>query len=182
MALETDVICGANAVAAAMARRPDDAQRMFYTEAMRGVAGPIASVLARVKKPYREVDSPTLARIAETTHHGGIALVCKPRRIAIWSLEDTPTYPLLLILDGVGNPHNLGAIARSAAFFGVRALLMAEGPGHAMPSNAAYRTAEGGMEHLDLFRVRDLPTALSAMDARYRTVGTTIGRLGDAAA
>ena len=57
---------------------------------------------------------------------------------------------LLLVLDGIGNPHNLGAIARSAAFFGVRRHAARRGAGQALPSDAAYRVAEGGLEYLDV--------------------------------
>jgi TrmH RNA methyltransferase len=85
-----------------------------------------------------------------------------------------PRYRLILVLDGIGNPHNLGAIARSAAFFEVQALLLGEGPGNAMPSDAAYRTAEGGLEWLDLYRTRDLPRALRLLDAHYTTVAATL--------
>jgi len=77
-------------------------------------------------------------------------------------------------MDGIGNPHNLGAIARSAAYFGVTAMVIGEGAGNAMPSDAALRTAEGGLEHLALFRTRDLPRALGALMPHYRTVATTL--------
>ena len=90
-------------------------------------------------------------------------------------MPDAP-HEVLLVLDGIGNPHNLGAIARSAAFFGVSALLLGEAPGNAMPSDAAYRTAEGGLEYLDLFRTRDVPRALTLMEPHYRTVAATLGR------
>ena len=40
------------------------------------------------------------------------------------------------VLDGIGNPHNLGAIARSAAFFGCRSLLLTDDPRQADISDA----------------------------------------------
>jgi TrmH RNA methyltransferase len=58
----------------------------------------------------------------------------------------------------------------------VPALLIGEGPGNAMPSAAALRTAEGGFEHLALYRTRDLPRVLKALDPYYRTVATTLSR------
>jgi len=76
------------------------------------------------------------------------------------------------VLDGIGNPHNLGAIARSAAFFGVSALLIGEGG--AMPSDAAYRTAEGGLEFLDVFTTPALPAVLSKLLPRFLTVAATL--------
>jgi TrmH RNA methyltransferase len=74
------------------------------------------------------------------------------------------------VLDGIGNPHNLGAIARSAAFFGARALLLSGDPRQADLSDAAFRTAEGGLEHLEVFRARDLPALLRGMRDRFLTV------------
>jgi TrmH RNA methyltransferase len=172
--MKTDTICGARAVEALFARRPDDVQRLFYTPAMRTAAGPACAVLARARKPYRMVEPAELETIAATTHHGGLVAVAKPRTPAILDMAKLPRYRLVLALDGIGNPHNLGAIARSAAFFDVQAMVLTEGPGDAMPSDAAYRTAEGGLEWLDLFRTRDLPRALRLFDGRYLTVAATL--------
>jgi TrmH RNA methyltransferase len=79
----------------------------------------------------------------------------------------------LLILDGVGNPHNLGAIARSAAFFGLARIVLADRPDQTLPSDAAYRVAEGGLEHLELCRTR-LPAALHELRRAYRIVGASL--------
>jgi TrmH RNA methyltransferase len=152
--------------------------RLFYSEQRKVAAGPFCGVLAAAKKPYRMLPADELAKVAGTTHHGGIVAVAKPLVPAILDLAQPPKGKLLLVLDGIGNPHNLGAIARSAAFFGVGAMLIGEGPGHAMPSDAALRTAEGGLEHIALFRTRDLPRALKALEPYYRTVATTLS--GDA--
>jgi TrmH RNA methyltransferase len=174
--MKTDTICGAAAVAALFEKRPDAVQRLFYLPERRAEAGPWCALLAKAKRPYRMVEEPELRTIAGTTHHGGIAAVAAARRVEIFDAANPPRGKLLLVLDGIGNPHNLGAIARSAAFFGVPALLIGEGPGHALPSDAAYRTSEGGLEHLALFRTRDLPRALAMLDPFYRTVATSLSR------
>ena len=173
--MKPDVICGPRAVAALFARRPDDVLRLFYLAEQRPRVGDWCAALAAARKPYRMVEAEEMAKVAATTHHGGIAAVAKPRDIPRLDPARPPRHNLLLVLDGVGNPHNLGAIARSAAFFGVRALLLAETPGAAMPSDAAYRTAAGGLEWLDLFRTRDLPAALALLDPHYRTVAAGLG-------
>lgn len=172
--MKTDTICGTNAVAALFARRPDDVQRLFYTPAMRGRVGRWCEMLAASRRPYRMLEAPEMEKAAGTPHHGGIAAVAKPKPFAILKFDQPPRVPLLLALDGIGNPHNLGAIVRSAAFFGVRALLLHETPAQAMPSDAAYRVAEGGFEHLDMYRTRDLPGALRAFDTQYRTVAAAL--------
>ena len=172
--MKPDVICGLRPAAALFARRPGDALRLFYRADQRMAAGPWCATLAAAHKPYRMVEEDELAKVAGTPHHGGIAVVAKPRELPPFDPAKPPRLPLLLVLDGIGNPHNLGAIARSAAFFGVRALLLADAPGAAMPSDAAYRTAEGGLDWLDLYRARDLAGAMSALDPHYRTVAATL--------
>ena len=173
--MENEIICGANAVGALFRVRGADVLRLFYTQAARQTVGHWCAEMARTKRPYRELPPDEMARAAGTTHHGGIAAVVKPRYIPIFDRKAPPVAPFLLVLDGVANPHNLGAIARSAAFFGVKDLLIHEVPWGAMPSDAAYRTAEGAMEHLRIHKTRDLPQALSALTPHYRTVAAGLG-------
>jgi TrmH RNA methyltransferase len=173
--MQTDIICGYNAVAALFKYRPDDVERLFYTEALKADVGGFCARMAADHKPYRMLAPAELELVAHTTHHGGISAVAKSRYVPILDLNAIPKHQFLLILDGIGNPHNLGAIARSAAFFGVKAMLIGEGPGHALLSDAAYRVAEGGLEMMDIYRTRALPAAIEAMRKHYRTVATALG-------
>jgi len=170
--MQLDILCGLNAVTAVFHRRPDDIARLFYTAQARHLAGPFCAELARRKRPYRELPPDEMQKAAGTLHHGGLAAVVKPRDIPF--LEGVPDAKLLLVLDQVSNPHNLGAIARSAAFFGVRALLLHETRTSAMPSDAAYRTAEGALEYLELYRTRDMARALRGLNPYFRTAAATL--------
>ncbi|WP_237212795.1 TrmH family RNA methyltransferase [Falsiroseomonas oryziterrae] len=170
---ETDRIAGVSAVAALFAKRPDAVLRLFYVAARRREAGPLCKLMAATRRPYREVPPDELARIAGSAHHGGIVAVAIPREVP----ELGAPFPaellqarVLPVLDAVGNPHNLGAIARSAAFFGCSGLLLSGDPRQAGLSDAAYRTSEGGLEHLSLHRVPNLAVALRAMAPRFTTV------------
>ena len=124
-------------------------------------------------RPYREIDAAELARVAGTVRHGGVVAIARPRPLpvldpkaaALWARDGRP----LLILDGVANPHNLGAIARSAAFFGLERMVLADRPEQALPSDAAYRVAAGGLEEVTLYRAR-LPAALRALSGAYRVL------------
>jgi TrmH RNA methyltransferase len=171
---EPNRICGVNAVRALFLRRPQAVLRLFYTEERRRVAGPLCAHLARTRRPYREVPAAELARVAGTPHHGGIVAVAVARFAAPLPgpelPADLPQAPVLPVLDGIGNPHNLGAIARSAAFFGCRAMLLSGDPRGADLSDAAFRIAEGGLEHLELLRSPDLPATLRAMRGRFLTL------------
>ena len=154
-AQEPDKHCGPAAVAALFAQRPADVLRFFYTPMRRQEAGTYCAALAKRRLPYREVPPEELQRIAGTTHHGGMVAVARPP--ILWAA------PVLPILDGIGNPHNLGAIARSAAFFGCKALVISGDQRQARLSDAALRTAEGGLEALTVFQAPDLPALLRAL-------------------
>ena len=170
-----DRICGANAVAALFARRPESIVRLFYTADAKMTAGPLCAAMAQMHKPYRLLPDDEMARAANTPHHGGIVAIATERPVGMMDFVRVPKHPIILVLDGVGNPHNLGAIARSAAFFGVGAMVLHDMPLQAFPSDAAYRVAEGGLEHIEVFRTRNLRKALLALDPHYRTVAATLG-------
>ena len=80
----------------------------------------------------------------------------------------------VLVLDRIGNAHNLGAIARTAAFFGVPRIVIPEGPGAAQPNDAAHRVAEGGLEHIEVRMVPLLTEFLRELAAAgYDVLGTS---------
>lgn len=171
---EPNRICGAAPVRALFQQRPQQVLRLFYTAEKRRIAGPLCAILARSRRPYREVPAEELARIAGTQHHGGLCAIAVAHFAAPLAGPALPASllaaPLLPVLDGIGNPHNLGAIARSAAFFGCRALLLSSDRRQADLSDSAFRTAEGGLEHLEVWRARDLPALLRDMRGSLLTV------------
>ncbi len=170
-------ICGLAAVRALFERDADRIERLFFAPGLAREVGALCRILADAHKPYREVEGAELDRVAGTVLHGGVVAIARPRPLSEldpkeareWRRAGKP----VLILDGVGNPHNLGAIARSAAFFGLERIVLADRPDQALPSDAAYRVAEGGLDHLMLYRAR-LPAALNALRPAYRILGTSL--------
>jgi TrmH RNA methyltransferase len=77
-----------------------------------------------------------------------------------------------MVLDGVGNPQNIGAIARTVAFFGLRRLVLSDHPDQAGLSDASHRIAKGGLQHLEVARVRDLARVLAGVRRDYRVIAT----------
>jgi len=170
-------ICGLAAVRALFDRDPGRVERLFFEPALRDDLDGFCRVLARAHKPYRQVDGAELARVAGSVLHCGAVAIARPRPLAdldpaaarAWAQDGKPH----LLLDGIGNPHNLGAIVRSAAFFGLTRIVLANRPDQALPSDAAYRVAEGGLEYVALYRA-PLHGAVRALRGAYRIVGTSL--------
>lgn len=173
-------VAGLAAVTALFERGAERVERLFFAPEMSRAVGRLCRALGQAHKPYRQVGADELARIAGTAMHGGVVALARPRPVvpldAELAAQDAATVPLLVILDGIGNPHNLGAIVRSAAFFGLDRLVLSAHPAQAGVSDAVYRVAEGGLEHVQLFKASGLPGALRQLRAGYRVVGTALGR------
>jgi RNA methyltransferase, TrmH family len=172
-------VAGLPAVTALFATAPHRVERLFFDERMKPLVGAFCAELARARKPYRLVGADELERVAGTVLHGGLVAIAEPRQLRdfdpanaiAWAHAHEP----LLLLDGVGNPHNLGAIARTAAFFGVPRMVLTDHPAQALPSDASYRVAEGGLEYVDLFRVQSIVEALGFLRQSHCVVGAAPG-------
>jgi RNA methyltransferase, TrmH family len=150
-------------LAAVRARFERDASsivRLYFDYATGRKIGAMCKALAAAKKVYRCVEPAELEKIAGSLHHGGIVAVVAPpvlraptvTELRAWAAQHAP----LLLLDRIGNAHNLGAIVRTAGYFGVSRIVLANNAAAALPGEAAYRVAEGGMEAVEIFRVPDL--------------------------
>ena len=173
-------VAGSAAVAALFARSPERVERLFFGAERSNEAAAFCQRLSRLRKPYREVGADELARVAGTAMHGGIVALARPRPVLPFDPSEASGWisaaPLLVVLDGVSNPHNLGAIVRTAAFFGLDRIVISDHPLQAGPSDAAHRVAEGGLEFVQLYRATNLATALKRLKPAYRVIGTALGR------
>ncbi len=169
-------LCGLAAVQARFARDPASIQRLFYEAAMGQRVGGICKVLAGAKKIYRQVESAELEKVAGSLHHGGVVAVVAPPVLRVPTAADVREWArrgeAVLVLDRIGNAHNLGAIARTAAFFGVARIVIPDHANAAKPSEAAHRVAEGGLEVVEVWQTRDLVGCVRELAAAgYDVVG-----------
>jgi 23S rRNA (guanosine2251-2'-O)-methyltransferase len=123
-----------------------------------------------------EVPRGELDRIAGEAPHQGVALRVQPFSYlhaddVIRRALDAPQPGLLVALDGVSDPHNLGAIARSAAAFGAHGLLLPERRAAGV-TPAAWKSSAGALAHLPVARVTNLTRTLrAAADAGLMLAG-----------
>lgn len=154
---------GAHAVEAALANPDRQVLRLLATE----------NAARRLSLSRAEIASPAEigALLPTGAVHQGLALQTKP-------LEPTDLETVLsgrpariAVLDQVEDPHNLGAIFRSAAAFDVAALILQTR--HAPPiTGIVAKSAAGAAEHVPEVRVVNVARALEAIaDAGYATIG-----------
>lgn len=150
---------GVHACRAVFNARPLDVIRAYLSPETRKIFGDLMKWCAEKKLAYHLVTDEELAKVTASVHHEGICLLMKKKKPtsedeALAVLSSQKRKPsVVLFLDGVGNPHNLGAILRSAAHFGVRFIFGTEG---SLPeiSPSAGRIAEGASEHVELVCVK----------------------------
>src|SRR5689334_9461043 len=143
-------IYGLNACLALFARRPHDLRKVYLLESRIPDLQPVLAWCVQKRLGYRVVGNTDLDKLTGTQHHEGVCFETRRSEFVQLStlLQRVPRAPqpaLLAWLDGVGNPHNLGAVWRSAANFGLHAIILPADSTLAA-SGAAYRVAEGGAE------------------------------------
>lgn len=143
-------MAGRNACRALWDKRADDVRRVYLTEENLKPFADVLKECARRRIAYHVKTSADLDQIAETVHHDGVLFLARelapkrPADVVGWASRLQGPAALVLLED-VKNPHNLGAILRVCAHFGVP-FVLAAGDTPAL-SPAAMRTAEGGAEH-----------------------------------
>ena len=168
-------VYGDNACRVLFNQRPDSVVRLYVSQQMAPKFADVMKYLAAVKKAYHIVDEVELEKVAGSGHHGGIVMLVKRKPVtalAQYLQQKGRKRDCLLALDGVGNPHNLGAITRSCAHFGVGGVIMKQP--ELLQSGAAIRTAEGGGEFVQGLSCDNLPLALKlCKEAGYTLITTS---------
>lgn len=149
-----------------------------------GVQGPqIGEILHLVRKhkvAHSELDRAKFRelerRASEGTDSQGIIILLAQRSYA--ELEDVVGIDnvLLVALDGVEDPHNVGAIIRSAEAAGANAILL---PKHgAVLTPAVYKASAGAASHVSIVKIGNLSETIRKMQEDYGV--TCIGLAGEA--
>lgn len=177
-AAETVWLFGLHAVRDALGNPRREKLRLVLTKNAADRLGPEALALA----PAPEIVDPrkfdTHVPIDRDSVHQGAALEVKPLR---WgSLAEIciagEGAPLVVLLDRVTDPHNVGAILRSAEVFGARAVIAPLR--HSAPETGALaKTASGALERQPYLRVGNLADAMEELKAMGFTL---IGLEGEA--
>lgn len=184
MAGDVETVFGLHAVRHALEQQPEAVLELWLQQGKKA-AGALAEILALAKRHGIAVSRQpreTLARRAGSGVHQGVLLIRRhggiARSVDLDSvLAGTGTRPvLLLLLEGIQDPRNLGACLRTADAAGADAVIIPRAG--AVAVNATVRkTASGAAEHIPVIPVTNLARTLRAL----REAGVWIvGTAGDA--
>jgi 23S rRNA (guanosine2251-2'-O)-methyltransferase len=131
----------------------------------KGAGGPriqeIVDACRRAGVPVRFEDRSTLDRASGSQSHQGIIAFGAPVTYA--SLDDiAPTAKLLVVLDGVEDPHNLGAIIRTANAAGADAIIIPERRAVGLTETVA-KSAAGALEYVPVVRAANISRSLETL-------------------
>jgi 23S rRNA (guanosine2251-2'-O)-methyltransferase len=139
----------------------------------------VIALAGKKKIPVKPVDPQTLGRLANSKLHQGVVLGCSELKTRTLDdfLESATAFSrqLLIALDQVEDPQNVGAIIRSAAFLGASGLITLKD--HAAPlSVTVSKASAGALEYFPIIEVTNLSETLQRLKKEgYQVVGATLG-------
>lgn len=169
MTADRRIVFGLHAVAQTVAVRPDEIEHLYVLQG-RGNARTQALIddARAAGVSVRFVDRDRLHQLCDSPDHQGVAASVASFSYA--ELEDLfpaagPPPTLLLALDGVQDPRNLGAILRSAEALGAQGVVIPRDRAAGVTAVAA-KVAAGAAERIPVARVVNLVRALEALRER----------------
>lgn len=162
-----DVVCGRNAVMELL-RSGRELETLFVAKGER--RGSIAAVLALAREkgvPIKECDVKKLDFYAGGTAHQGVAAL--PSAVEYTAVEDILRLaeergepPFLVLADGIEDPHNLGAIIRTAECAGAHGIVIPKRRSAGVTA-AVHKASAGAASHLPIARVANLAAVIEGL-------------------
>lgn len=170
------IIAGRNSVAEAL--RSGRAVDCVYVAKGQQAAlgqhgGQIPALLAKARQlgvPVKEVDPRKLSHMCNGANHQGILAVAAAKEYATVSdmlslAEERGEPPLLLICDGLEDPHNLGAVIRAAECSGAHGVIIPKRRSVGL-TYAVGKASAGAVEYVPVARVQNLASLLDELKAK----------------
>ena len=133
-----------------------------------GTAREIVAMAHEAHVPVQMVERVRLDELARN-HQGMIAFASAYQYASVEDMLELAAGkqedPFLIILDGVTDPHNLGAVIRTAAAVGAHGVIVPERRAVGL-TPAAVKASAGGIEHIPVARVTNLTNEIKKLKAR----------------
>ncbi len=172
-----DIIIGRNPISEALKSGREIDTIFVQNEAGDGPIGKILGMAKERQIPVRRVPKRKLDELAKpfasgntpANHQGICAKVAMVKYASIEDIfalaEKKAEKPFIIALDGITDPHNLGAIVRSAEVFGAHGVIIPKNRSASMNA-AAVKSASGAEEYIPVAKVANLAQAIDELKAR----------------
>lgn len=171
-------VCGFATVKKLEKNHPEKIRRLYFTEEVAPKFGGLCRKLAKNHGIYNQKPAGDLEKLSGTVHHQGVVAMIEAPEIQPLDSDITDSWvenhENAVLLDRIGNANNFGAIVRSAAFFGIKNIIIPLDEAQSSITTSSYRVAEGGMEYVNIYSVRSTGRLLEALDGKMIRVGTSL--------
>ncbi len=181
--VDENIVAGRNAVTEAL-KGSRTVEKLYVAHGDR--EGSIIKIIAMAKSlgvPIVEADKLKLQHISGTRNHQGVIAFCTTYRYytiddMITSAAQQKTPPFLLIIDGIQDPGNLGAIIRTANACGVHGIILPK-RGTCSLTTAVFKAAAGACEYTKIARVTNIADTVERLKKLGIWIYGTDGEAGD---
>ena len=171
-------VCGFATVKKLEKNHPEKITRLYFTEEKAPLFGGLCKKLAKNHGIYNMKPAEDLEKLSGTVHHQGVVAMIEAPVIQQLDSDITDSWAAngenAVLLDRIGNANNFGAIVRSAAFFGIKNIIIPLDEAQSSITTSSYRVAEGGMEYVNIYSVRSTARLLEALNGKMIRVGTDL--------
>ena len=171
-------VCGFATVKKLEKNHPEKITRLYFTEDKAPLFGGLCKKLAKNHGIYNQKPAEDLEKLSGTVHHQGVVAMIEAPEIQPLDSDITDSWiengENAVLLDRIGNANNFGAIVRSAAFFGIKNIVIPLDEAQSSITTSSYRVAEGGMEYVNIYSVRSTARLLEALKGKMIRVGTAL--------
>ena len=171
-------VCGFAAVKKLEKNHPEKITRLYFTEEKAPLFGGLCKKLSQKKCPYNKVMNEDLEKLCGSVHHQGVVAMIESPQIEQIDSDIVDSWVKnkenAVLLDRIGNANNFGAIVRSAAFFGIKNIIIPLDESQSSITTSSYRVAEGGMEYVNIYSVRSTARLLDVLKGKMIRVGTSL--------
>ena len=159
-------ICGVHAVYEALASKRQPIERIHIARESHSPKLKEIVDLARGQGvPVRQETRSILDRMAEGAVHQGIIAISAALKYADFEVLFKSEKPLVVVLDGVEDPHNLGAVMRTAEACKASGIVVPDR--HSAPlSSTVIKASAGASAYIPVVRVKNLVSAIDEMKER----------------
>ncbi len=162
----TNRICGIHSLYEALASGRLPIERIHIArEAYSGKLKAILDLARERNIPVRREETSVLDRIAKGSAHQGVVAITAALSYANFEVLFERDRPLIVVLDGVEDPHNLGAVIRTAEACNISGILVPER--HSAPLTATVvKASAGALAYVPIVRVKNLVNGIDELKRR----------------